>query len=474
MSCSQTRQRQKVVDFTRRVSNGERLFSLSPFSVVGMVARVEGEITIPMLREALHKARIRHPLLGARIVWDPQGDPWFTTEGAGDIPGEVVQRASADQWIELVVRERQVPFHFGERPPVRIFLIQSDAVCEMIILCHHIICDGLSLAFLARDLLTYLGEPDLPVDQTLAPVPVDADSLPSDLSLNKVASYFVDRINRKWQVEKETFGQQDYVSLCEAYWRQFDHQCLSVELSKVETDELVARCRRNQVTVNSALTSAFAGARATVLASEVQNPKVAVAVNLRGRLDGPVGEAMGFYAGAPTLRCRYRAKQVFWANARRYQKAIRSRLGDKQVLQDFLTWSHLDPTILEAVNFKKLGHLIAQGQASYDRLRAFASRDDVVTRILKRDGQLALDRVAIGTAITNLTRLEFAIAYGPLRLDRLMMVPGGAFPLVNCGLVLGAVTCAGKLSLTIGYAEQAVSTPTMAQIRDLAMAWLSR
>jgi hypothetical protein len=38
---------------------------------------------------------------------------------------------------------------------------------------------------------------------------------------------------------------------------------------------------------------------------------------------------------------------------------------------------------------------------------------------------------------------------GTLELDRLIMQPGGAIPLANVNLVLGAVTCADKLSLVV-------------------------
>jgi len=86
----------------------------------------------------------------------------------------------------------------------------------------------------------------------------------------------------------------------------------------------------------------------------------------------------------------------------------------------------------------------------------------------------SLDKVIMGTAVTNLTRLDFPRKYGPLELDRLIMHPGGAFPLVNVNLVLGAVTCAGKLSLVVEYAEEAVNTSAMAKIKDKAMESLLR
>mgnify|MGYP001152957787 CR=1 FL=1 len=73
---------------------------------------------------------------------------------------------------------------------------------------------------------------------------------------------------------------------------------------------------------------------------------------------------------------------------------------------------------------------------------------------------------------TNLTRMDFPRTYGALELDRLIMQPGGAFPLVNVNLVLGAVTCAGKLSLVVEYAEEAVDTQTMREVKDKAMEFL--
>ena len=78
----------------------------------------------------------------------------------------------------------------------------------------------------------------------------------------------------------------------------------------------------------------------------------------------------------------------------------------------------------------------------------------------------------MGTAVTNLTRMDFPSKYGTLELDRLIMNPGGAYPLAMVNLVLGAVTCAGKLSLVAEYAEETVDTSTMAKIRDQAMEFL--
>ena len=78
----------------------------------------------------------------------------------------------------------------------------------------------------------------------------------------------------------------------------------------------------------------------------------------------------------------------------------------------------------------------------------------------------------MGPAITNLGRMDFPKTYGALELDRLIMQPGGAFPLAHVNLVLGAVTCSGKLSLIVEYAEEAVAKRTMEKIKDKAMEFL--
>jgi len=304
------------------------------------------------------------------------------------------------------------------------------------------------------------------------PVVEGLENMPEEMSLNGIARFFVNRINVKWDAERVSFTQQDYEDLNEAYWANYTHQMLPVELSEAQTSALVARCRENGVTVNSALTTAFVGAQTIVQGDRPYHSSIAVAAHLRDRLRRPVGQVMGFYAGIVMPKCKYDGRIGFWENARRFHKKVKPLFTNKNLFSDFLSWCYLEPAILEAINFKKLGGLVAPHQASYHKLSAFSQQDDVVSGLLKRDKRESLDRIFMGTAVTNLTRMDFPRIYGTLELDRLIMQPGGAFPLVNVNLVVGVVTCAGKLSLVVEYAEQAVDTETVVKIKDKAMAFL--
>jgi len=172
------------------------------------------------------------------------------------------------------------------------------------------------------------------------------------------------------------------------------------------------------------------------------------------------------------LKFKYNHKKSFWENARAFQKTIQPRLTNKNLFGDVLNWLYLEPTLFEAMNFKKLGRLVPQDSTRYEKLSAFSSKVDVVLRILQRDSLESLETKHWGIAVTNLGRLDFPKTYGVLALDRLVMQPGGGIPLANVNMVLGVVTCSGKLSLIVEYAEEAVDTGTMEKIKDKAMQYL--
>jgi NRPS condensation-like uncharacterized protein len=465
-------QNQTVEKYERKVTPVERFFTHSPFSIVTMVARIKGHVSAEMLENAVAKVRRRHALLRVRIKGDGDGGQWFTTEGVQEIPIAVVPRKTGDDWIEVHAAASKIPYEFETRPAIRFILVQSPDLSELIILCHHIICDGISLAYLARDLMVHLGDPAREAEVLPAPPAIDLDNLPSDVSQSGLARFFIGRMNRTWAEERVLFDQQDYVTLTRTYWDHYAHEILTVELSEEETSALVARCRKEQVTVNSALTIAFAGAQRFVEGEKAYQAKILVAASLRDRLPNPPREGMGMYAGGVELKFKYHPRKGFWENARRFHKKIEPRFSNKHVFGDVLNWLYLDPTIFEAMSFKKLGGLVPADWPRYEKLSSFGERQDVVLRILQRDNLESLETKHWGTAVTNLGRLDFARRYGALELERLILQPGGGIPLANAHLVLGAVTCAGKLSLVVEYAREAVDAATMEKIRDKAMALL--
>ena len=455
--------------YERNVTPAERLFTRSPFSIVTMVARIKGNVSEDMLKNAVGKAQQQHALLRVRIKDESDHTQWFTSDGVQEIPVEIVPRESENDWIRVHAEASKIPYEFKSRPAIRFILVQSPAVSELIILCHHIICDGLSLAYLARDLMVHLGDPSLEAEVLPAPAPITLDNLPEYVSQSGLRKFFINRINWQWVEESVYFDDEDYKVLTQTYWDNFHHELLSIELSEEQTSALVARCKKEGVTVTTALTAAFSGAQSCVEGDKPYHARTVIATSLRNELPNPPGEGMGFYAAGVELKLKYDHKKGFWENARRYHNKIKPNFTNKKVFGQFLDWLYLEPTYLEAMNFKKLGGLVPPDSPRYEKLSAFSKKEDAVMRLIKRDKMDSLETILIGPAITNLGRMDFPKIYGTLELDRLIMQPGGAFPLAHVNLVLGAVTCAGKLSLVVEYAEEAVDTATMNRIKDKAM-----
>ena len=462
----------EIKQYERKVTGAERFYSHSPFSIVTMVARIKGNVTEEMLRNAVVKVQQRHVLLRVRIKEDHEHELWFTSEGVQEIPTEIVSRKSEDDWIKIHAEASKIPYEFETRPAIRFILVQSPDVSELIILCHHMICDGMSLAYLARDLMVHLGDPSRDVEVLPAPEPITLNNLPSDVSLSGLVKFFINRIKKKWAEEIVFFDQEDYMVLTKTYWDNYQHELFSIELSEEETSALVARCRKENVTVNSAITAAFSGAQSFVAGEKPHHAKTAIAASLRDRLLNPPGEAVGYYASGFELELKYNHRQSFWDNARKYHNKIKPNFTNKKVFGDLPGWLQMDSNIYEALNFKKLGGLVPIDSPRYEKLSDFGKREDVVVRLLQRAKMETLETKLLGPAITNLGRLDFPKTYGALELDRLIMQPGGAFPLVHVNMVIGAVTCSGKLSLVLEYAEQSVDTATMEKIKDKAMEFL--
>lgn len=454
----------------RKLSPLERRFTRSPFYLVTMMARIRGHVSEDMIRSAVSKVQQRHANLRARIEEDTDHNLWLTSEGAGEIPIEIVPRVSDGQWLEEYYRNCKIPFDFSERPPIRFILVQSTDVSELIIFCHHIICDGKSLAYLIRDIMQCLGDPDHEVEILPGLAPIGGSNLPKDVSVNALIRFFISKINKKWEKIKIHFDQEDYENVLDAYWSSFRQRILPIELSEDQTTELVKRCRGENVTVNSALITAFAGAQLTIQGTGTYNPNLGVVGSVRDRLTQPVNDGMGFYAGHVELKFRYQPRLDFWENARRFHKKVKPLYTNKSLFKEAILYEYLDPTFIESTPFKMLGGLVHDNASRFKKLSDFRKKNDVVLKVLKRNKVESPASIVMGTTITNLTNIDIPKQFGSLELDRLIMNPGIS---ANYYLVLGALTCVGKLSLVAAHIEENLDSSSVDKIVNLAIELLS-
>ncbi len=125
--------------------------------------------------------------------------------------------------------------------------------------------------------------------------------------------------------------------------------------------------------------------------------------------------------------------------------------------------------ILESKPYKILGHLITSEQSRYEKIFSFSKREDTLLAVLKRNNSHSIENVSMGTAVTNLTRMNFPTMYGKLELERLIVHTGAGFPLVTVNIVVGVVTCSDIMSILLDFAEEQIDTNTVYEIAQNAL-----
>ncbi|MHA1488099.1 MAG: condensation domain-containing protein [Promethearchaeota archaeon] len=431
-----------------------------PNSNISLITRIKGKVTIDMLKGALEKAQKRHKLIRAHISYDESQNPLFVSNGIIDIPIKVINRGSDDQWVQEILKEHHIPFDFEKGPLIRFLLLQSTQVSDLIIFCQHIICDGMSLTYLARDIISYMGDPNKEVEILPDPPLPVGKNIPSTVKPSPLIKIFGKKIIKMWKKDEILFDAEDFKNLHQAYWDYYEYKVHLLSLTEKQTKGLVEQCRKEGVTVNTALITAFFLAQYEVY-GEIRPymKKIASAVNIRNRLLKPAGELLGFYASGLQLQAKYKKGRSFWEFAKIFHEQLKKQLDEKKDLSNVLNTEMLPPTMLQGQIFAAFSKLIKPGQSRYEKLSAFSKNEKNV--LIKSIKKRLKKGIAMGQIMTNLGRIDFPLKYGRLELQEMILMPSCS-PYTE--IVLGVVTCNEKLNITINHMESTISTDTMKKI----------
>lgn len=126
--------------------------------VIPFGLRLRGKMDTGRLCEALNDVVARHPMLSARISAGPvKPNQWIASPERFDVPltdlGAVPAHTREERMRVVAEDEVQRPFDLSRDPPFRARLLRLDESDHVLVMpIHHIVCDGLSLRILARDL----------------------------------------------------------------------------------------------------------------------------------------------------------------------------------------------------------------------------------------------------------------------------------------------------------------------------------
>ncbi|MCP4875298.1 MAG: hypothetical protein GY896_07455 [Gammaproteobacteria bacterium] len=455
----------KLEAYRRNLIPLERRFLRAPNSNVILVLRIRGELSTKQFSESLKKVQQRHRLLQTCIAVDEAGNAWFTSEDVGDIEIDEIARHSAQDWIQASLDSHRLPFDFARQSPVRFTLLRTPDTVDIIIICHHIICDGLSLAYLAQDILDNLAHPDREIEVLPDPVPAERKNFRKDISFNlKNLQSTVNDLNDAWAKQKVLFDEDDYRDLFQSFWRHFSFNALSLEFTKSQTTRLLQCCRDEQVTVNTGLLICLLRAQYHVQGdSEDYLHRTGTAVSTRKFMERSPDKAMGLYAAGAMFEFRYQANQPLWHQARLLHEKIRQYTAAEKILLQLARFDCIEPTLLDAVQFKRFGQFVRPQQQRYKKLSEFCSRKDMLAD-MEAEKRKEAKR---GLVLTNLAQLEFSQDYGDLELENVFFYPGTNEFFEK---TVGATTVNGMLTLVISYVGECIDDSVVGQFIEVLRA----
>jgi NRPS condensation-like uncharacterized protein len=371
-----------------------------------MAAEVTGPTTVRDWRRAVDLVQQRHPLFSTRIERNDKNRPCFYQGFTSPIPLRVVHEMNATQrWEQEVELELSIPFDPTVAPLVRVVLLHEEhrAVCLVVI--HHSIADGRSVAFVIRDLLQAVsGQPvdRLPVISSLEDVlgvtsngvsyPKSDDEPPSS---SEKPAVFVSKENTRPHIESLT---------------------LTTEL----TSRLRERARQERTTVHGALSAAFAIACWEVVDGLGGSPvRVMSPIDTRKLLG--LGEDCAVLVGSGTVSIEPSEATTFWEIAR----TATARLGKAQTLEAIKAVRHrMHQAMKQDIDVPTAAAMAAQGFA-HDILLTNLGNLGYPTDF----GKLQLEAVW-GPAVSNRSvdahTIGVATTNGSLRLLQTTFAPVGS------------------------------------------------
>lgn len=150
---------------------GMYLDGRTPIAIV-LPIEIRGQLSEERLHNALAGLQAKHLLLRCLIEYK-DGRPWFQVqESPPPIPLRILARRHADDWVRECGNEESRLFDAGA-PLVRLTWLRGEEASELLLTCHHCVCDGRSIVTLLRELLLLHDVPgqDIGRDDSLHAIP---------------------------------------------------------------------------------------------------------------------------------------------------------------------------------------------------------------------------------------------------------------------------------------------------------------
>lgn len=331
----------------------ERNFYFNPSTFLVTKVTVVGEFNCKCFNRAVQELERIHSIITSIVIEDEEGKTYFQEQPELHVPIKYFQKRDNAYWLEVTTKEEKIPVVFDKEPPLRFLVFYNDKDFDIVLLIHHMLADGMACKYLMQDLLDIYCKDihNLPIQPTrLLSGP---DDLPADSAFPKVFTDQIQEINKEWGDIRRKFTKQEYEKLYNDFYQDVGLSLLVDYIEEKDYETLIKRCKEYDVTVNSALVTAFLYA---VYKDKQEAQKVTIAVNLRKHVQFKVNRCVAGYSGCIALTDKFDEAESFWTNVIRNHKKIKEELSSTQkvcsIIQLFM---NLDGSVFDPLYFARNG-----------------------------------------------------------------------------------------------------------------------
>jgi NRPS condensation-like uncharacterized protein len=281
----------------------------SPNIHVCYTAHLDRTFTEAEVKAAAALLAKRHPSLAYTVKADESGKKYYDNDG-----GLETHVQSAVDLLDLY-REVDGAGFAWQKSLVKLYISNGEDSCDLLLIGHHIIADGLGYLNLFRDTLAALD----------GNLPADVCAIPENNALvgskpGVLLGLFAGGLNKKWAKQGKTFTEEDYRRFFTEYRAANVPQVFLAQIEGGFISRLHDACKERQITVNEAICTAFT--RAIIAVQKRENLHVGLAASTRNDLKIPVPDTLGNFTTGFAVTVN---------NADEVTAALRAKLHNPQI-----------------------------------------------------------------------------------------------------------------------------------------------
>lgn len=311
-----------------------RGFYYMPSAYVTIKVTVEGVYEHEKMKQAVAYLEEAHPIIN-NVLCKSGDKMWFEDVGK-HVPVIYYNDEKVVKWEDALLQITTEPINLLENPGVMIGVVERTDRFYLLVVCHHMYGDGLSVKYLMDDLLyiystgnklrpreaiTKLSEADLTLDY----------KIPEELRENYVS--FAETCKER-NVE---FSWEAYKQMIDTHNGTIGTGLTCRNIKGTVYRNLKGKCKEMGVTVNSALTTAMVAAL-----QKAENVDVIISVDTRTIFGHEEKKGLGNYASCIQPTLKYDNTIGFWENVVIVDERIKEERKNKtkmmNTLYTFMLW----------------------------------------------------------------------------------------------------------------------------------------